>query len=106
MLFSIQIFLEEYLANRNIVDSDGYAVRLANLYYYYRANIGESQFFKRLSNIRTIIFVKNSIKDRKYFEQSIVRLLDSKFKKKLIQILLVFLAGQRMKEKNTYFFQD
>lgn len=83
MLFTIQTYLEEYLGKRNMVDSDGYAVRLANLYFYHRSNTDEALFFSRVGHIRTVLFLNNGIKDRKEFEQFLIRRLDNKYKKKL-----------------------
>ncbi len=82
MLFTIQTYIEEYLNKRSLVDSDGYAVRLANLYFYHRSNIENVQFLSRVGRIRTLLFLNNGIKERKKFESSLVRLLDNRFKKK------------------------
>ncbi len=81
MLFTIQTYLEEYLSNRNMADSDGYAVRLANLYFYYRSNTEDALFLNKVRHIRTIFFLNNGIKERKDFEQSLIRRLDNRFKK-------------------------
>jgi hypothetical protein len=83
MLFTIQTYLEEYLSKRNMVDFDGYAVRLANLYFYYRSNTEDALFFSKIGHIKTVLFLNNSIENRKEFEQSLIRRLDNKFKKKL-----------------------
>ncbi len=83
MLFTIQTYLEEYLSKRNMVDSDGYAIRLANLYYYYRSNTEDALFFSKVGHIKTVLFLNNSIENRKEFEQSLIRRLDNKYKRKL-----------------------
>lgn len=83
MLFTIQTYLEEYLNKRNMVDSDGYTVRLANLYFYQRSNTEDVLFYRKVGHIKTVLFLNNGIKDRKEFEQSLIHRLDMKFKKKL-----------------------
>jgi hypothetical protein len=81
MLFTIQTYLEEYLNKRNMVDSDGYAVRLANLYFYHRSSTEEALFLSKVAHIRTVLFLNNGIGNRKDFELSLIRRLDNKFKK-------------------------
>jgi len=82
MLFTIQTYLEEYFIKRNMVDSDGYAVRLANMYFYHRSNTEDALFNVKVGRIRTVIFLNNNIEDRKSFEKSLIRHLDKKYKKK------------------------
>lgn len=93
MLFTVQTYLEEYLSKRNMVDSDGYAVRLANLYFYYRSKTEDALFLSKLRRIRTVLFLNNNIENRKEFEQSLIRRLDNKFKKKLCSNNLYFPGG-------------
>jgi hypothetical protein len=100
MLFTIQTYLEEYLSKRNMVDSDGYTVRLANLYFYYRSNTEDALFFSKVGHIRTVLFLNNGIEDRKDFEQSLIRRLDNKFKKKLGSNNSYFPGGTELEKEN------
>lgn len=99
MLFTIQAYLEEYLNKRNLVDSDGYAVRLANLYFYHRSNADNNLFFSKVGRIRTVLFVNNGIKNRKEFEQSLIRRLDNRYKKKFISNNPTFPGGTDIERK-------
>lgn len=83
MLFTIQTYLEDYLRRRNIIDTDGYAVRLANLYFHDRALMEASRFLQRVKRIRTVMFANNIIDNRSDFERVLIVTLDKKFKKKL-----------------------
>ena len=83
MLFTIQTYLEEYFSKRNMADSDGYAVSLANLYFYQRSTTEDTLFLSKVGHIKTVFFVNNGIRGRKDFEQSLIRHLDYKYKKKL-----------------------
>jgi hypothetical protein len=83
MLFSIQTYLEEYISKRNMIDSDGYAIKLANLYFYYRSKITDEQFLSKVAHIRTVLFLNNGVTHRKEFEHTLIRRLDNKYKKKL-----------------------
>ncbi len=83
MLFTIQTYLEDYLSSRNLIDPDGYAVRLANLYFYQRSSVAAPQFLRKVRRINTALFVSNGIRSRAEFESSLVCRLDSRFKKKL-----------------------
>ena len=47
MLFTIQGYLQDYLSKRNLADSDGYAVQLANLYFHHRSSMDDVQFLRR-----------------------------------------------------------
>jgi len=82
MLFTIQAYLEDYLSKRNLVDSDGYAVRLANLYFYQRSSKDIPQFLRSVRRIKTVLFANNGIGNRAEFERSLVRRLDNNFQKK------------------------
>jgi len=83
MLFTIQAYLEEYINNRNLTDSDGYAVRLANLYFYHRSTMDTAAFLRKVKRIRTVIFASNRIRNRAEFEKTLVDRLDRQFKKKM-----------------------
>lgn len=83
MLFAIQAYLEDYLNKRNLVDSDGYAVHLANLYFHQRSQSDIDSFLRRAMRIKTVMFANYKIRDRSEFERSLVRRLDQRFKKKL-----------------------
>jgi len=93
MLFTIQTYLEEYLNNRNCIDSDGYAVRLANIYFYDRSSTDSPQFFNKVGRIKTVLFVNNNIGNRKGFEKTLINRLDKRFKKKFNQNEIVFPGG-------------
>ena len=83
MLFTIQGYLQDHLSKRILADSDGYAVQLANLYFYHRSSMDTTQFLRRVRRIRTVLFVNNGIRDRADFENELVHRLDNRFKKKL-----------------------
>jgi len=83
MLFTIQAYLEDYLNKRNLLDSDGYAVRLANLYFHHRPIMDIDVFLQKVRRIRTVIFANNGIGNRAEFEKALVDRLDRQFKKKL-----------------------
>jgi hypothetical protein len=99
MLFTIQTYLEEYLIKRNLVDTDGYAVRLANLYYYNRLDTNDELFLQKISRINTVLFLNNGINNRKEFEYLLIQRLDNKFKKKLISGNLSFPGGTEVERK-------
>lgn len=93
MLFTIQSYLEEYLINHNIDDNDGYAVHLANLYFYHRFDSTDKAFLNRVGRIRTVLFINNGIKNRKDFENALIHRLDINFKKKLVTNKQYFPGG-------------
>jgi hypothetical protein len=99
MLFTIQAYLEEYFSKRNLVDSDGYAVRLANLYFYRRSSMDASQFLRKVKRIRTVLFVNNGIMNRAEFERMLISRLDSQFKKKLETNKSSFPGGTELERK-------
>jgi hypothetical protein len=99
MLFTIQTYLEEYLNKRNIVDSDGYAVRLANLYFYYRSEQEELLFLNKVRRIKTVLFSNNGIVNRKEFELSLIQRLDKRYKKKLITNNPLFPGGTDLEKE-------
>jgi len=84
VLFEIQAYLEDYLNKRNLVDSDSYAVHLANLYFYQRSQSDIDSFLRRVRRIKTVMFANSKIRDRSEFEQLLVRHLDQQFKKTLV----------------------
>lgn len=83
MLFTIQTYLEDYLRRRNIIDTDGYAVRLANIYFHHRALMEAGRFLQRIKRVRTVMFTNNAIDNRSDFERVLIDTLDKRFKKKL-----------------------
>ena len=76
-LFSIQSDIEDYLASRCLDDLDGYAVKLANLYFHERANMEFDEFVGRAGRIRSLLFERNRIKDRAGFARQLVGRLDT-----------------------------
>ncbi|MEO1019271.1 MAG: hypothetical protein AAFY56_16505 [Pseudomonadota bacterium] len=83
MIFSIQRFVEDYNARRNLEDVDQYAIKLANLYDAHRPGCSDkADFLKKMRRIRTSFFVANGL-DRSAFEAQILGRLDRKFKKKI-----------------------
>lgn len=83
MLFTVQAYLEDYIARQNLRDTDGYAVHLANLYFHQRSSLDEIDFLRRMKRMRTVFFAVNSIRARGEFEQSLLERLDRRFKKKV-----------------------
>jgi len=84
MLFTIQAYLQDYLHKRSIIDSDGYAVRLANLYFYERLKLEPDQFLRKINRIKTTLFINNDINNRIQFEKSLLDRLDKSFKKEML----------------------
>lgn len=99
MLFTIQTYIEEYLSNRNMTDSDGYAIHLANLYFYHRSNTEDALFLNKVGRIRTILFLNNAIGNRKGFELALIHRLDNKFKKKLGSNSTYFPGGTELEKE-------
>jgi hypothetical protein len=82
MIFSIQRFLEDHFQKRRLEDPDQYAVSVANLYDRARPQKTEQQFLSAMRRIHTAFFRSNSSVDRSQFEKSLLKDLDSRFKKK------------------------
>lgn len=83
MIFSIQRYVEDYAAQRNLNDVDQYAIKVANLYDAERAKFdSDIDFLKRMRRIRSSFFIGNSL-DRSEFENQLLSRLDRKFKKKI-----------------------
>ena len=99
MLFIIQAYLEDFLKKRNIIDSDGYAVHVANIYFHHRSDMDETAFLRKVRGIKTVIFVNNGIKNRAEFEKSLIDRLDRQFKKKLINHNPTFPGGTEPERK-------
>src|SRR6266498_1740883 len=83
MIFSIQHFVEDYLETLGLVGQDQYAVAVANLYDGSRLKSNERQFLLALHRIRTTLFRANPKLNRADFEQTLLKRLDSRFKKKI-----------------------
>ena len=82
MIFSIQRFLEDYFARRNLRDVDQYAVSFSNLYDRERQGKSASAFLKTARRIRTLFYRNNLQLNRSEFEKSILTVLDGQLKKK------------------------
>ena len=85
MIFTIQTYIEEYFNNRSISDTDGFAVKLANLYFHEREHLTYEELVSKASRIRTVIYKKNNIDDKSLFLNTLFGRLDRLFKKKLLQ---------------------
>ena len=85
MVFSIQRFIEDYLNKRRIVDSDQYAVAVANLFDESRFDMSKQDFLLRMGRIKTSLFKQNRSLKRSEFESTLLSRLDAKFKKKQIR---------------------
>ncbi len=53
MLFRIQAALEDYLGKRDLADSDGYALRLANMYFNQRSDTDTSSLLSKVRRVNT-----------------------------------------------------
>ena len=93
MLFTIQAYLEDYLSRRNLVDSDGYAVRLANLYYHKRSSMDACAILNAAGRIRTTFYMNNDLGNRFDFEQDLMARLDRRYQTSLGHELLIFPNG-------------
>ena len=98
MVFKVQAYLEDSFSTKGWVDSDGYAVNLANLYSHYRLIIDEALFLKKIHRINTTFFGNNSIENRREFEANLIEKLDKRFKKK--QSETVFPGGVVREKEN------
>ncbi len=74
MLFTIQTYLEELIARRNLADVDGYAVQVANLYFHARSTTNGNQFLARMRRLKTAFFMNNGIRNRSEFEHELLQL--------------------------------
>jgi hypothetical protein len=86
MIFSIQHYLEDYFHQRNLLDTDQYAIKLANLYARKRHTAIDEDILKSMRRIQTVFYGNNSQPDRPLLEREILRRLDRKFKKKLSDV--------------------
>ena len=84
MIFSIQRYLEDYFARRGFSDIDQYAIKIANLYSKQRPTKSDDDVLREMHRISTVFFRNNSSIERVQFEDSLLRLLDNKFKKKAL----------------------
>ncbi len=99
MIFRIQVYLEDYFNKSQLIDSDGYAVNLANMYSHDRLKIDEISFLKKVHKINTTFFANNSIDNRREIEAKLVKKLDKKFKKKQSKTMF---PGGIVKEKENF----
>ena len=102
MLFTIQAYLEDYLSNRRLQDTDGYAVSLANLYFHQRRTSSNESLLRRMRKINTVLFENNNIPSRSNFEKNLLIRLDNKFKKKLSLLNLKGFPGGVRDEKKKW----
>jgi hypothetical protein len=82
MIFSIQIYLEDYFNRRGLGDPDQYAVALARLYDRERHAKTAPAFLSAMKRIRTVFYKRNDHIQRDAFDRKMLTLLDGKFKKK------------------------
>ena len=79
MLFTIQGFIQDRFHNNGFEDNDGYAIKLANLYFYRRKSYSGYEFQRKLHRLRTIFYSANNIPNRVDFEENLLSILDNKF---------------------------
>ena len=82
MIFSIQHYLEDYFDQRNLLDLDQYAVKLANLYVRQRQTAKDEDILQSMRRVHTVFYRNNPRVDRAAVEREILQRLDRKFKKK------------------------
>src|SRR5258708_11137258 len=82
MIFSVQRFLEDHLAQRGLSDVDQYAVRLANAFEEVGTSASARVVCSRFARVRTSFFKRNRELSRKVFEQELVGALLRRFQKK------------------------
>src|SRR6266540_3670741 len=88
MLFTIQSYLEDHFRNRGLIDSDGYSVKVANLYYFQRGAIGSlEEFLLKIHRVKTVFYLNNRLESRTGFEQQLVSKMETKFGKYSRQFL-------------------
>ena len=79
MIFTIQRSIEDYFSQRNLDDSDSYAVRLANQFASYSGIESPDQLHVRLARLRTNFYKCNSAIERAPFIRALVKFLGQKF---------------------------
>lgn len=99
MIFTIQVYIEDYLRNRGISDTDGFAVKLANLYFYDRGKFSKQEFLRKASRLKTIIYKHNQI-TANFLLNTLIDRLDKEYKKKVANDLPSFPGGLQ-KERRT-----
>lgn len=82
MIFAIQSYVEDHFNRRGLDDPDQYGVALAKLYSLHRHEKSVSEFLAAMKRIRTIFYKRNDITERETFDEKMLTLLDSRFKKK------------------------
>lgn len=93
MIFTLQHYIEDYFHKLNLTDSDQYAVRLANLYFRKRSEQSKEDFSMSIHCLRTVFYKINSSISRSEFETNLLKLLDSRFKKKVTSQKIDFPGG-------------
>src|SRR5216684_4722264 len=86
MIFSIQHYLEDFFNQRNLEDVDQYAVKLANLYAGKRQTAKDEYILESMRRIQTVFYRNNAELDRPFLEREILRRLDRRFKKKVLEV--------------------
>jgi len=99
MIFSVQRFIEDYFERRHLSDIDQYAVKLANAFAP-DIHTADTKMLTAFSRIRTVFFRNNPNLKRKVFESQLLKLLRSRFKKK---VQLPQFPGGIAVEKRTIF---
>lgn len=82
MIFSIQSYIEDYFSRRGLDDPDQYGVALARLYDRQRQGKTAPQFLSAMRRVRTVFYRRNDHIRRDTFDEKMLALLDSRFKKK------------------------
>jgi hypothetical protein len=82
MIYSIQVYLENYFHRCGLTDPDQYAVSLARLYERHRDRKTAPAFLTAMRRLRTVFYKHNERTQRAPFERKLLILLDAKFKKK------------------------
>jgi hypothetical protein len=83
-IFSVQHFLEDHFAQRNLTDIDQYAVHVANVFDRAATNATAQTLARQMSRLQTSFFRRNDSLKRKEFEQQLATTLLRRFKKKIM----------------------
>lgn len=81
MILSIQIFIEDYCSNRNLLISDDYAIQMAKMFV---ESDSKESFLLRMKRVKTKFSLDNQI-TRKNFEEEISKLLFDRFPQKVLR---------------------
>ena len=83
-IFSVQHFLEDHFAQRNLTHIDQYAVHVANVFDRAATNATAQTLARQMSRLQTGFFRRNDGLKRKEFEQQLATTLLRRFKKKIM----------------------